>query len=202
MIWRASIALAALAASGCSWGEPPFPAVTGVAPSSVEAGRAIVLTVGGEGFEPDVAVDFDDPAASKACVPFRVELRSASEGTVLLDGPVWISPSELRVQLGGGEPIGPWDVAIVDGRGREAVLPGAFTVRSCSSECVDGNRCTRNDRCGTSGFCEPGTRDLDGTVCTLDCIAGGIPPIGRCSEGRCEVPVNACPTPLAACSPE
>jgi hypothetical protein len=201
MTWRASIALMALAASGCSWGEPPFPVVTGVTPLSVEAGRADVLTIGGEGFEPDVAVDFDDPAASRACVPLRVELRSASRETVSLAGPVWISPSQLRVRIDGSVAIGTWDAAVVDGRGREAVLPGAFTVRSCSHECRDGNTCTTGDICGTSGFCEPGTRRADGYPCTLDCIAGGTPPSGFCSAGLCVVSVNACPTPLVACSP-
>jgi hypothetical protein len=99
-------------------------------------------------------------------------------------------------------PIGAWDVAVIDGRGRTAVLPSAFSVSTCSHECRDGNRCTTGDTCGTSGFCEPGTpvADNTNTACTLDCVAGTAAS-GWCRAGSCDVSEKPCPTPLAACGP-
>jgi hypothetical protein len=201
MTWRAAIPLAAFAAWGCTWGQSSGAALTGVSPGRVVAGRTVVLTVEGAGLDPEVVTDFDDPSGSRACVPFRLELRSASHGTFPLVDLSWISSGELRARLDAGAARGTWDVALVYGDGRAVLLPGGVDVTPCSTSCVDGNRCTSNDFCNTgSGFCESGPARDNATACALNCVAGGQA-AGTCQSGSCVVTAGACPAPTFSCSP-
>ena len=96
---------------------------------------------------------------------------------------------------------GDWDVALVDGRGRAAILTAGLTVTACTEPCVDGNPCTISDRCNGVAFCD-GTDLPDGSQCTLDCLAGGEA-TGSCQAGQCVVPPEgpgACGTVAPACS--
>jgi hypothetical protein len=200
MSWRAAIPLAAFAAWGCTWGQSSGAALTGVSPGRVVAGRTVVLTVEGAGLDPEVVTDFDDPSGSRACVPFRLELRSASHDPFPLVDLSWISSGELRARLEAGAARGTWDVALVYGDGRVVLLPGSLDVIACSTSCVDGNRCTSDDFCDGSGFCESGRPRANDTPCAVACVAGGQA-AGTCQAGSCVVTAGACPAPAHSCSP-
>jgi hypothetical protein len=196
---RLVIVLAAIA--GCTWGTPAGPAVARVAPASVEAGATAVLAVTASELDPLAVVDFDDPTGAPVCDWFRVELRSASSGTVPLEDVVRVGATALRGRLPNSAKSGVYDVVLIDSSGREGTLAGAFEVLKClppNGECHDGNTCTQDDACTGAARCAPGTSAPDGTACTFRCTWGDV--AGSCAAGVCVPPGGACPPAPTACT--
>lgn len=213
MTWRAAMPLVALAAAGCTWGESPALRVTGVDPATTGRGVKTIITVTGEGFEPDVTVDFDDPASSSVCVPLRVELRAPAARPVPTPVPLrdaWvISPGVLRARLDGDAGKALWDVVVIDAEGREVTLAAALDVTNCpgtsNTECDDGEPCTFEpayaplDQCTGNSSCGGASTLGDGIECLFPCIAGGTV-AGACLAGVC-VPAPGLCEPPSTCSP-
>jgi hypothetical protein len=200
---RHAIALAALAASGCTWGEPDSLEILGVAavPSPVVRGAKVLVSVTVSGLEPDVVLDFDDPGSSEVCAAVRVELRAAGQAPVPLVDARLASPTEILGRLEGNADKVLWDVAVVDASGRATVLPDAIEVLGClppNGVCDDGEDCTVNDLCNGAAFCT-GTAALDGTPCQFACTTGDLVP-GLCAAGAC-VPAAGLCAPPATCDP-
>lgn len=207
MTWRAAIPLAALAAAGCRWGEDGASLrVTSVSPDHGVRGQTMNVVLGGSGFVDVEEVDFDEPASTRFCSGLRVELRSAGRSPIPLTHVRPKSSTELRARLAGDAyataVVGPWDVAVVDSRGAEDVLPGAFAVQTCgapSVACDDGEpTCTTGDTCNGAARCV-GTPVADATPCDFDCTDGSVVP-GSCVAGAC-VPGDGSCDPPPACSP-
>lgn len=201
---RHAIALAALAASGCTWGESGSLEIRGVSavPSPVVRGAKVLVSVTVSGLEPDVLLDFDDPGDADVCEAVRVELRAAGQPPVPLVDARLASPTEVLGRLEGDADKVLWDVAVVDASGRAAVLPGAIDVLGClppNGACDDGEDCTVNDLCNGTAFCT-GTAVLDGTPCQFPCTTGALVP-GACAAGACLPAAGLCPPP-ATCDPD
>jgi hypothetical protein len=210
MIRRLAITLAALA--GCTWGQPPAVRLTAVAPATLTRGVKAILTVTGEGFEPGVVLDFDDPARATVCGAFQVMLRQ--HGVVPAPAPIWlrrawlISANELRARLEGDLITGSWDVVVVDPGGREAVLPEALTVTHCgasNAQCDDGEPCTYDptfgapenglDKCTGNSSCGGTNKLPDEAECSYACTDGRSVP-GSCQSGACVPAAGLCDPPV------
>lgn len=208
MIRRAAMTLAALFAAGCTWREPPSIAVASVNPASTTRGVMTMVTVTGEGFEPSVFVDFDDPESSSVCGGYRVELRAAGRTPVALSDARIVSSTEVRGRIIGDVGKALWDVVVIDPEGLEAALTGALDVLNCSppnTPCDDLEPCTfdadlgDSDRCNGSSFCEGMSHLPDDTSCAFACAAGGAVP-GTCRAGVCVPAAGQCEPP-PACTP-
>jgi hypothetical protein len=216
MTWRAAIPLAAIAVAGCIWSEPGAPRPTGVSPTAVTRGQTVILSVSGEGFEPHVTVDFDDPGRSQACIPLRVELRAP--GATPPPAPVPLHDLQfvaggLRGRMLGDAGKATWDVVVIDAEEREATLPAALVVSNCegliNTACDDGEPCTFDsgfgtaangmDKCTGNAACVGSSKAPDGASCDFDCTDGSVVP-GACVAGACVPGPGSCDPP-PACSP-
>jgi hypothetical protein len=194
---RHAIALAALAASGCTWG--PEMSVSAVLPASVVRDEAVIVRILGDGFAPEVVVDFDDATATGACGFYVVELSSPGQASVRLGEAVRISARELRGRLPAGLSKVPWNVTVIAPGGGEASLPGGLEVADCATAaapCDDGNPCTAPDLCLGASGCADLTPLPDGTPCAVDCTTG-VTVDGTCVAGVCAG--ATCPTVPSTC---
>jgi hypothetical protein len=199
---RHAIALAALAASGCTWGPEIW--VTSLDPATVYRDESVIVTIRGEGFAPEVLLDFDDPARSSACGAYGVVLQSAGVAPVDLLDAVRMSEQELRARLPRGlAKDRTWDVVVVAPGGRTATLAGGLRVANCAegAPCDDGNPCTADasglDYCTGASGCTSVTSLANGTSCTVECTSGALVS-GTCQSQVC-VLTQACPVPVNSC---
>lgn len=214
---RHAIALAALAASGCTWGPSTPVEVSSVGPVTVTRGVKTIVSVRGDGFLSDVVIDFDDPADSAACGRFRVELRAPDVNPVpppVQLGEVWVaSATELRARLEGDAGKATWDIVVIDEGGGEVTLPGAIDVTNCegslNTQCDDGEPCTYDptfgtledglDKCTGNSACVGSSHVADGTACLHACASGEAVG-GSCRDGSCVPDPGLCDA-HAACNP-
>jgi len=198
---RLAIVLAAIA--GCTWGAPPPPALVGVSPSTLMAGRQGLLTLTASGLDGEIDVDFDDPGQSASCDWFRVVLHATGVPDVELADVVRVSQTELRGRVPAEADRAVYDVTLVDPRGGEATLAAAFAVEKCPppfADCDDGNPCTTGDSCLGADRCAAGTSLADGTPCDFDCTGTDAPVPGACdASGRCVPLEGACPPAPTSC---
>jgi len=204
-------ALALLAASGCTWGEPPATVLIAASPSQLTRGVTAVLRVTGRDFVPPTVVDFDDPDRSTVCAAVRVELRATGQATVALTEARLVSATELRARIPGDAAKDIWDVVVIDAAGREAAIGGALEVVNCpmtppNSACDDGEPCTFDatrdpeDRCTGAAVCAGEDWRADGTPCSYECTTGESVS-GACGQGRCLPLPGLCTTPPICVTP-
>lgn len=120
-------ALAALAASACTWGAPAGPFLTAVTPTEAPSALETSLRITGSSFEPEVLADLDRPGQSDVDASFTVTLVSGST-RIDLGEVERLSSSELSATLAAGAAPGLYDVEVRDPRGKVGSLPAAFVV--------------------------------------------------------------------------
>jgi hypothetical protein len=209
MTWRAAIPLAAFAVAGCSWGEAPVPRLDGVAPAKVLRGVKTIVSVTGDGFGADADfVDFDDSDGGSVCSDLQVQVRYPTRPSVTLVDAMVVGRNEIRGLLVGDLQPGDWDVAVVAGPGREAVLPAALRIENCAGSnvpCDDHDDCTFDavfdpmDRCTGSSRCEGVSSRPDDSPCAFACTDGETV-AGSCTAGVCVTGPGSCDPP-PVCSP-
>ncbi len=189
MTRSSSVLAVVVALAGCTCAEPPRPTLESITPGRVLAGAPAAFTVRGTGFAALVQADFDAPASSTVRADFALALVANGSRIALVDVTA-VSDRELSAALPAGAAAGVYDLALVDPRGRSAVLNAAFIAHeaSCPQDggpCDDGSACTRGETCVLGACGAP--------VSTVTCA-----PLGVCrAAGSCDPATGACSDPPA-----
>ncbi|MHB8873647.1 MAG: right-handed parallel beta-helix repeat-containing protein [Myxococcaceae bacterium] len=192
-------------ADGCARSDGPAPALERVEPAFGSSAGSVPVVLVGSGFAAKVHAELDRPGGSTAEAGFGAWLEGGA-AQFPLEQVVLVDARALSAVIPARLPAGRYDLKVMDPRGREAALAGAYEVLDGECPAIAGPHCLIAGECFAPAAADPANPCL---VCDPAADAAGWSPVPEgaacddadgCTGGEaCHAGVCGQPSTLTSC---